>query len=87
MRVAALLELRSGSSDQVWSPGLLDVPTGLGRLLELRLDTPLGLGGLLGPSEVSPAADPVGEENSRRLVVKKLVKSLCDLTMACELPL
>lgn len=89
MRVAALLELRSVSRDHVWFPGLLEAPTGLGRLLELWLDIPLGLGGLLGSSEVPPAADPVGEENcsSLRLVVKKLVKSLCDLTKECELPL
>lgn len=89
MRVAALLELRSVSRDHVWIPGLLEAPTGLGRLLELWLDIPLGLGGLLGPSEVPPAADPVGEENcsSLRLVVRKLVKSLCDLMMPCELPL
>lgn len=79
----------SMSRDHVWIPGLLEASTGLGRLLELWLDIPLGLGGPLVPSEVSPAADPVGEENcnSLRLVVRKLVKSLCDLTMACELPL
>lgn len=77
------------SGDHVWFPGLLEAPTGLGRLLELWLDIPLGLGGLLGPSEVPPTADPVGEDNcsSLRLVVRKLVKSLCDLTNACELPL
>lgn len=78
------------SSDHVWVPGLLEAPVGLGRLLELWLDMALGLGlGLLGASEVSPAAEPAGEVNcnSRRLVVKKLVKSRCDLTMACELPL
>lgn len=75
MRVAALLELRSVSRDHVWVPGLLKVPNGLWRLLELWLDMPLGLGGLLGASEVPPAADPVGEENcnSLRLVVRKLV--------------
>lgn len=89
MSVAALLELRSVSRDHVWIPGLLGAPTGLGRLLEHWLDTPLGLGGLLGPSEVPPAADPVGEEHcsSLRLVVRKLVKSLCDLRLVCELPL
>lgn len=88
MRVAALLELGSVSRVHVWIPGLLEAPSGLWMLLELWLDMPLGLGGLLGPSEAS-AADPVGEENcsSLRLVVRKLVKSLCDLTMACELPL
>lgn len=75
MRVAALLELRSVSRDHVCIPGLPEVSTGLGRLLELWLDMPLGLGGLLVPSDVSPAADPVGEENcsSLRLVVRKLV--------------
>lgn len=69
MRVAALL--RSMSTDHI----LLEVPTGLGRLLELWLDIPLGLGGLLGPSEVPSTADPVGEDNcsSLRLVVRKLV--------------
>lgn len=89
MIVAALLELRSVSRDHVWIPGLLEAPSGLGRLLEHWLDTPLGLEGLLGPSEVPSAADPAGEENCRslRLVVRKLVKSLCDLTMVCELPL
>lgn len=63
------------STDHVWISGLLEAPTGLGRLLELWLDITLGLGGLLGPSEVPPAADPVGEENcsSLRLVVRKLV--------------
>lgn len=75
MIVAALLELTSVSRDHVWIPGLLEAPSGLGRLLELWLDMPLGLGGLLGPSDVPSAADPVGEENcsSLRLVVKKLV--------------
>lgn len=75
MSVTALLELRSMSSDHLWVPGLFEARTGLGRLLELWLDMPLGLGGLLGGSEVSPAADPVGEENcsSLRLVVRKLV--------------
>ena len=70
MRVAALLELRSVSRDD-----LLEASNGLGRLLELGLDMPLGLGGLLAASEVSPAAEPVGEENcsSLRLVVRKLV--------------
>lgn len=74
MRVAPLLELRSLSRNHV----LLGAPSGLGRLLEHWLETPLGLVGLLGPSDVSPAADPVGEENcsSLRLVVRKLVKSL-----------
>lgn len=74
-RVAALLELRSVSSNHSWVPGLLEACTGLWRLLELWLDMPLGLGGLLGVSEVSPAADPIGEENwsSLRLVVRKLV--------------
>lgn len=128
-RVAALLELRSVSSNHIWVPGLLEACTGLWRLLELWLDMPLGLGGLLGVSEVSSVADPIGEENwsSLRLVVRKLVlkrkkeihytsrhlvppplhpftyftttftmarlyhfytyKSLCDLTMAFELPL
>lgn len=51
------------SRDHVCVPGLLTAPTGLGRLLELWLDTPLGLGGLLGASEVPSAADPAGEEN------------------------
>lgn len=75
MRVAPLLELRSLSRDHVWISGLLGPPSGLGRLLEHWLETPLGLAGLLGPSEVPPAADPVGEENcsSLRLVVRKLV--------------
>lgn len=75
MRVAALLELRSASRDHVWIPGLLDAPPGLGRLLEDWLDKPLGLGGLLGPSEVPPAPDSVGEGNrgSLRLFVRKLV--------------
>lgn len=62
----------------VWVPGLLEAPSGLGRLLEHWLETALGLPGLpglLGPSEVSPTADPVGGENCRslRLVVRKLV--------------
>lgn len=75
MRIAALLELRSMSRDQLWIPGLLEAPTGLGRLLELWLDIPLGLGGLLAPSEVPPAAEPAEEVNcsSLRLVVRKLV--------------
>lgn len=75
VRVAALLELMSVSRDHVWSPGLLEVPTGLGRLLELWLDIPLGLGWLLVPSEVPSAAEPVREDNcsSLRLVVRKLV--------------
>lgn len=82
MRVAALLELRSESRDHIWVHGLLETPTGLWRLLELWLDMPLVLRGLLGPSEVPPAADPAGEENgsSLRLVVRKLVlirKSQC----------
>jgi len=72
--VAALLELGSMSEDHVWTPGLLEAPPGLGRLLELWLDVPLGLGGLLGPSEVSPAADKLGEVNccSLRLEMRKL---------------
>lgn len=75
VRVAARLELRSVSRDHVWVLGLLEAPTGLGRLLELWLETPLGLGGLLGASEVPPAADPVGEANCRSLwlLVRKLV--------------
>lgn len=75
MSVAALLELRSVSRDHVWLPCLLEGSTGLGRLLELGLDMALRLGGLLGASEVSPAADAVGEGNcsSLRLVVRKLV--------------
>lgn len=87
MRVAALLG--SVSRDHVWILGLLEFHTGLGRLLELWLDIPVGLGVLLGPSEVPPTADLEGEDNcsSLRLVVRKLVKSLCDLTMVCELPL
>lgn len=75
LRVAALLEPRSVSRDHVWFPGLLEAPTGLGRLLELWLDTPLGLGGTLGSSEVPPAAEPAGDEScsSLRLVLRKLV--------------
>lgn len=63
------------SSDHIWAPGRLEARTGLGRLLELWLDSPRGLVGLLGASDGSPVAEPVGEENcsSRRLVVKKLV--------------
>lgn len=74
VRVAALMEMRSVSRDHVWIPDLLEAPTGLGRSLELWLDIPLGLGGLL-PSDVPAATDPVGEENcsSLWLVVRKLV--------------
>lgn len=69
-----MLEPMSVSRDHGWFPVLVDAPTGLGRLLELWLDTPLGLGGLLGPSEVPPT-DPTGDENcsNLRLVVRKLV--------------
>ena len=83
VRVAARLELMSVSSDHIWIPGLLEVPTGLGRLLELWLDIPLGLGGPLVPSEVPPAADPAGDENcnSLRLVVRKLVLMRGRLTL------
>lgn len=70
MSVAALLE--PVSWDHAWISGLLEFQAGLGRLLRHWLDVPVGL---LGPSEVPPTADPVGEEScsSLRLVVRKLV--------------
>lgn len=73
--MAALLELRSASNDHIWLPVGFAACTGLGTLLELWLDSPCGLVGLLGVSEGSPAAEPFGVEycSSRRLVVKKLV--------------
>lgn len=73
--MAALLELRSASSDHIWVPGGFGARTGLGTLLELWLDSTGGLVGLLGVPEGSPAAEPLGVEycSSRRLVVRKLV--------------
>lgn len=73
--MAALLELRSASNDHIWPPGGFEARTGLGTLLELWLDSTGGLVGLLGVSEGSPAAEPLGVEycSSRRLVVRKLV--------------
>lgn len=74
-RGAALPEMRSMSSDHIWVPSGFGARTGLGTLLELWLDSPGGLVGLLGVSEGSPAAEPLGVEycSSRRLVLRKLV--------------
>lgn len=69
LRVGALLEAGSVSRDHVWFPSLLEALIGLGRLLELLLDKPWGLGGPLGPSEVPAAAEQEGDMVLRKLVL------------------
>lgn len=73
--MAALLDLKSASNDHIWVLSGFEARTGLGTLLELWLDSPGGLVGLLGVSEGSPAAEPFGVVycSSRRLVLRKLV--------------